>query len=122
MISHTRGGTICYGHWVLRLVIKHTRQGVRLKTGLGSASRDIIHETQGTICYRHLVLRLVISHTRHRVRFVNGIWFDLLCDITHETEVRARTQVPRGTICCWCLGLELSTIYCRCLGLELVPK
>ena len=83
-------GTICYGHWVLRLVISHTRQGVRFVTGigfcvlryrtrdkgydllraLGSASRDITHETGGTICGGHWVLRLVISHTRQRLELV----------------------------------------------------
>ena len=29
------GGTICYGHWVLHLVVSHTRQGVRFVTGIG---------------------------------------------------------------------------------------
>ena len=45
VISHARQGSICYGHWVLRLVISHTRQG-------------------GTICYGHWILPLAISHTR----------------------------------------------------------
>ena len=68
-ITHETGGTICYGHWVLRLVISHTRQGVRFVTGigfcvlsyyigdrgydllraLGSVACDITHETGGTI-------------------------------------------------------------------------
>ena len=63
-ITQVTRGTICYGHWVLRLVI-HTRQGVRFVTGipfcvlwyhtrdkgydllraLGSAFCDILHET-----------------------------------------------------------------------------
>ena len=34
-ITHETGGTICYGHWVLRLVISHARQGIRLVTGIG---------------------------------------------------------------------------------------
>ena len=34
-ISHETGGTICYGHWLLHLVISHTRQGVRFVTGIG---------------------------------------------------------------------------------------
>ena len=55
-ITHETGGTICYGHWFLRLVISHTRQG-------------------GTICDRHWVLRLMISHTRQGVRVVTGIGF-----------------------------------------------
>ena len=89
-ITHETGDTICYGHWVLRLVISHTRQGVRFVTGIGfcvlcyhsrdrgydllqasrSASCDIIHETGGRICYGHWVLRLVISHTRQRLELV----------------------------------------------------
>ena len=34
-ITHETGGTIFYGHWVLRLVISHARQGVRFVTGIG---------------------------------------------------------------------------------------
>ena len=34
-LLHERGGTICFGHWVLCLVISHTRQGVRFVTGIG---------------------------------------------------------------------------------------
>ena len=34
-IIHETGGTVCYGHWVLRLVISHTRQGVRFVAGVG---------------------------------------------------------------------------------------
>ena len=89
-ISHETGGTICYGHWVLRLVkisharqrvticyghwvlhleISRTRQGVRLC----SARYDITHETGGTTCYGHWVLHLAISQTRQGVRFVTSI-------------------------------------------------
>ena len=94
-ITHETGSTIFYGHWVLHLVISHTRQGVRFVTGIGicrlvtsrtrqgydllqaleSASCDITFEAGGTICYDHWVLRLVISHTRQRVRCVTGIGF-----------------------------------------------
>ena len=77
-IIHETGGTICYGHWVLRLVISLTRQGVELLRALESASCDITHETGGTICYGHWVLRLVISHTRQGVRFATGIGFCVL--------------------------------------------
>ena len=99
-ITHETAGTTCYGHWVLRLVISHPRQGVRFVPGsgycvlwshtrdrgydllraLGSASCDITHETGGTVCNGHRVLRLVISHTRQRqgVRFVTGIGFCVL--------------------------------------------
>ena len=34
-IIHATRGTICYGHWVLRLVISYTRQGLRFVTGIG---------------------------------------------------------------------------------------
>ena len=80
-IIHETRGTICYGHWVLRLrlVISHTRQGgYDLLRALGSASCDITQETGGTICYNHCVLRLVISYTRQEVRFVTGIGFCVL--------------------------------------------
>ena len=82
-------GTICYGHWVLRLVIKHTRdRKYGLLRASGSASSDITHETGGTICYGHWDLCFVISQTRQGVRFVTGIGFrgrSASCDITHET-------------------------------------
>ena len=68
---------MCYRPWVLRLVITHTRQGVRFLTGigLGCASCDITHKTGDTICCGHWVLRLVISHTREEVRVVlYGHW------------------------------------------------
>ena len=58
-ITHETRGTSCYGHWVLRLVISHTKQGA-------------------TIRYRHWVLRLVISHTGRGVRLVTGIGFGAL--------------------------------------------
>ena len=35
VIAHETRGTICYGHWVLRLVISHGRQGIRFVTGVG---------------------------------------------------------------------------------------
>ena len=56
---HETRGTICYGHWVLCLVISFTRRGV-------------------TICYGHWDLRLVISHTRQGLRFVTGIGLYLM--------------------------------------------
>ena len=84
-ITHETGGTICYGHWVLVLVISHARQGVRLVSrgticlrGMGSASCDITHQTGGTICYGHSVLRPVIPHRRQGVRCVTGIGFCVL--------------------------------------------
>ena len=64
--THETGGTICYGHWVLRLVISlHETGGYDLLRALGSASCDITHETAGTICYEH--------------------WAPASCDNAHET-------------------------------------
>ena len=57
-ITHETGGTICYGHWVLRLEI-----------------------SRGTICYGHWVLRFVVSHKREGVRFVTGIGVRFLTGI-----------------------------------------
>ena len=34
-ITHETGGTICCGHWDLRLVLSYTRQGLRFVTGIG---------------------------------------------------------------------------------------
>ena len=104
----------------LRLVIAHTRQGVRfipgigfcvwtfhtrdngydLLRGLGSASCDITHETGGTICYGHWVLGVrIISRDRgcDLLRALGSV----SCDITHETS---------GTICygLWVLRLVIS--------------
>ena len=80
MISYTTEETICYGHWVLHLVLSYTRQWVRFVTydvlwALDSASKDITYETGGTICFEYWLLRLLISHTRQGVRFVAGIGF-----------------------------------------------
>ena len=74
-ISYETGVRICYGHWVLRLVISQRRQGTNLLRALSSASCDITYETGGTICYGHWVLRLVILFTRQGVRFITGIGF-----------------------------------------------
>ena len=66
-ITHETRGTICYGHWVLRLVISHTDKRCDLLQALGSASCDITHELRSTIC-----------GTREGVRFVSGIGFCVL--------------------------------------------
>ena len=80
VITHETVETICYGHWVLRLAISHTRQEVRFAIrALGSASCDITYETGGTICSGHWVLRLVLSNTRQGVRVVTGSGFCVLC-------------------------------------------
>ena len=72
------GGSICYWHWALCVVISHTRQEVRFVTGIGLCSCDITHETGGTFCYGHWVPPLVISHTRQGAGFVTGIGFGVL--------------------------------------------
>ena len=59
-ITHDIGGTICYGHWFLRLVISYT------------------------IWVGHWVLRLVRSHTRQGVPFVMGIGFCVMCFFTRD--------------------------------------
>ena len=59
-ILREASGTICYGHWVLYLMISPTRQGARFITGMG------------------FFLRLVIPTTRQGVRFVTGIGFRIL--------------------------------------------
>ena len=65
-------GTICYGHWVLRLVISFMRQGCDLSRALSSASRDISHETVGNL------FRALDSAS---------------CDIFHETGLRFITSI-----------------------------
>ena len=127
-ITHETGGTTCCGHWVLRLVISHTRDRCRdLLRALGSASCNIKHGTGCTICYGHWVLRLVISHTRQEVRFVTGIGFcgrSASCDITHETggtsffgalgsESCDSTEETRGTTCCGLWVLRLVILHTR---------
>ena len=97
-IRHETRGTICYRHWVLRLVTSHARQGVRVVTGIGFcvlryhtrdrghdllrafgyASCEIAHETAGTICSGHWVLCHVVSHTTQGVRFATCLGFCLL--------------------------------------------
>ena len=90
-------------------MISYTRQGVRFVTALGSASRDITHETGGTICYGHWVLRLVISHTRQGVRFATGIGF---CVLWYHTRAKKYNLLHErgGTTCFghWALCLVIS--------------
>ena len=91
---------VCHGHWVLRLVISHTREEVRVVfvRALGFGSCDFTHETGdsfgyghgvlrlvmsrtthgGTISYVHWFMHLVISQTRQGIRFVAGIGFCVL--------------------------------------------
>ena len=96
-ITHETRETICYGHWVVCLVISNDTRGTILLRALTSASCDITEETGGKICYGrwfcifdiahetagairygHCVLRLAISHTRQGVRFVTSIGFRVL--------------------------------------------
>ena len=65
VIRHQTRGTICYGHWVLHLVLSDTRQGVRFVTSIW-------------------VLHLVVSDTRQGIRFVTGIGFCILCNQTPD--------------------------------------
>ena len=87
VIRRDTGGTICYGTWVLHLVLSPTRHEVKIYYGhwvpqlktshtrdrgydllrtLGAASCGITHETGGTVCYVHWVLHLAISQIRDR--------------------------------------------------------
>ena len=77
-ITHETGGTICYGHSILRLVISHTRQGIRFVTDIGFCGCDITHETGGTLYCGHWVLCLVIFHMRPGLRFNTGVGFCVL--------------------------------------------
>ena len=77
---HETGGTICYGHWVLHLMMITFETGLTVFYGHEnlSASCDSRHETRSTICYGHGVLHLVIADTRREVRYVTGIGFCIL--------------------------------------------
>ena len=123
-ITHETGGTFCCGHWALRLVISHTRQG--------SAHGDTTHEIGGTFCYGHWILYLVLSPTKQEVQFATGFGFCILCfyprnkvcdflpalgsascDITHKTGDTNCFELCRnsgGTICYghWVLHLVIS--------------
>ena len=91
-ITDETEGTICYGHWVLRLVTSHTKQGYDLLRALGSASCDNKHETGGTSSYRHWVLPLVISHKRQGCDLLRALG-TASCDITHETGGTMRLRI-----------------------------
>ena len=66
---HTRERcTTCYEHWVLRSVISHTGQGVRLVTDIGFCV--LWYHTRNRECD--------LSHTRQEVRFVTGLVFCIL--------------------------------------------
>ena len=103
-IIYEAGGTICCGHWILRLVILFIRQGVRFATGIGFCVSAYPTRDKGYSSLRALGFASCDVITRQGIRFVAGIgfcvvWyhirarrFDLLralgsafCDITHET-------------------------------------
>ena len=106
MFSHEIGNIICYGHWVLLIVLSHTRQGMLFVAGiwfcilsyllwderhillraLGSASCVITYETGDTICYRHWVLHLVLSRKKTGYKICYGHWVQHLV----TSHIRAR--------------------------------
>ena len=96
-IIHETRGTICYGHWVLRLVISHTRQMLELVPKVDllpvSGARTSTQVLRSTICCRclglELVLRSTICCTREGYDLFRALG-SVSCDITHETG---------GTIC-----------------------
>ena len=98
-ITHDTGGTICYGHWALRLVTTLTKQGVRFVAGIGFCvlyyhTRDKGYDLLLALGSA-LDLRLVISHTRQGVQFVTGLGsaVDLRLVISHT---RQRVRVVTG--------------------------
>ena len=110
VISPTEG-TMCYGHWVLHLVLSHTRQEVRFVTGIRSASFDIslfilryhtrdreydLLRTLGPascdLPYESVGVQFARGWARHLVNRTRNKGYDLLravgsasCDTTHET-------------------------------------
>ena len=113
-ITHETRGTNCFGHWVLRLEISHTGQGVPFVTGIGP-------------------LHLNISLTRHGVRFVTGIGlcilryhtrnrgYDLLrasgsasSDITHET--RGTIRYGHWVLCFTISHTKQEVRFATCIG------
>ena len=97
-ILQQTGGTICYGHGFLHLVVSYSRQEVRFVTGMGlcilrylaadgrydllrawgSASSGILQQTGRTMCYRDGFLHLVVSYSRQQVRSDMGRRFCIL--------------------------------------------
>ena len=123
-MSHETEGTICFGHWVLHLVISHTRQGLRFVNGigfcvfwnhtrdrrfdllraLGLASCDLAYERAGvTICCGHWTLHLEITHLR-RGTICYGHWA-LHLEITH----RCRGTFCYGALCSASCDLDYET-------------
>ena len=102
---------MCYGHWVLHLVLSHTRQEVRFVTGIRSASFDIslfilryhtrdreydLLRTLGPascdLPYESVGVQFARGWARHLVNRTRNKGYDLLravgsasCDTTHET-------------------------------------
>ena len=77
-MTHEIGGTTCYRHWILRLVISHTKQEIRFVTGIRFCVLSYHTRDRGTICHGHWVQRPAMSHTRQGVRFVTDIGFCIL--------------------------------------------
>ena len=124
VIRHETEDRICYGHWVLHLVLSDTRQVLRFVAGigfcilcyqtrnrgydllraLGSASCVIRHKTGLTIRYGHWVLHLVLSGTRQGGTICYRPW------VLHLVLSDARQGF---TICC---GIGYETMATICYG------
>ena len=79
-ITDETGGTVSYGHWVLRLVISLLRQGGTIcSTGIGFCVFRYHIRDRGYDLLRALGCVSLRYHTRDKgVRFVTGIGFCLL--------------------------------------------
>ena len=110
-VTHETRGTTCFGHWVLRLMVSRTKQGVRFVTGIRSASFDITlfilryhTRDRGYDLLRTLGPEyLVISPTNRRGYSLLGAGLGILL-IAHET---------RGTVGCGQWALHLVTPHTR---------
>ena len=73
--------TICYGHWVLRLVISYARQRHELIRAFDATSYNILYKIKNTISYEPWVLCLVISYIRQTIRALISASYNII----HET-------------------------------------
>ena len=80
VISHSRQGTICYGHGVAAScdIRYHTADRGYDLLQASCASCGISRQKGDTICYGHWVLHSVISYSRQEVRFDTVVRFCLL--------------------------------------------
>ena len=124
VIRHETGGTICFGHWVLHLVLSDRRQEVQFVTGMGfcilcyqapdrgqdllrafgSASCVIRHQTGGYDLLRALIRALdsafcVIRHdTEDRICYGHRVLHLVLSDTRQG--VRFVTGIGFCILCC----------------------